>query len=383
MVDPSRRVPAYDRDLAAALRRRGRQVTLLTAPALFYDPGGSGADERIAFGRLFQTPGGAAVARLWPLARRAGRALEYPVDAAAAARWLAARRVRLVHQQWSLLPAVDLWFWRRLRRAGCRIVFTAHNVLPHEPRPWHRALFRRLYRAADRVIVHSASSRARLAAMAPEAADRTIVVPMAGHAGPAIARGEARARLGLPREARITLFFGHRRPYKGLEVLLDAHRRRANGRDLLLIAGPGPEPAATGPAVEIRAGYVSEDHKPWYLAAADVVALPYLATDDSAVLADALASGRAVVASDVGGLADALAPAGGSLVPPGDPAALAAALTAVLSAPDRQRDAEARAAAAAARWRWDDVAAATDAVYAGLSADGHRGATGAAGDGRS
>ena len=100
---------------------------------------------------------------------------------------------------------------------------------------------------------------------------------------------------------------------------------------------------------------------------ADVVVLPYRRIDQSGVLFAALALGRPLVATRVGGFAEVVEQHGaGLVVPPEDPAALAAALIEVLRDPAR-REAMAAASRAAADgpFSWDAIAAATERVYAG------------------
>ena len=88
------------------------------------------------------------------------------------------------------------------------------------------------------------------------------------------------------------------------------------------------------------AGYVEQrDLPPWYRAA-DVFVLSSDFDNSPNVVLEAMASGLPVVATDVGGVADLLdAPAGGSLVPKGDAAAMGTEIIALLNADARCRDA--------------------------------------------
>jgi glycosyltransferase involved in cell wall biosynthesis len=102
-----------------------------------------------------------------------------------------------------------------------------------------------------------------------------------------------------------------------------------------------------------------------YFRRADLVVLPYRAIEQSGVLYTALAFARPIVASEVGGFGEVAAETGAlRLVPPGDPKALATALTELL-ADAGAREALARAAAAAATgvYSWDAVAERTLEVY--------------------
>lgn len=374
LVDPAAQVPLYASALAGALAAGGHCVRLATAPLLAYDPPppSPGVDRREAFGRL--------VAR-WPgLARRRSlrrvlRAAGYPGEWRALAGAVGTGDV--VHLQWSLAPPVEARVLRALARRGVAGILTAHNVLPHEPRPWHRVLLPRLYASAGAIVVHSEAARRRLLAVAPAVSPaRVHVVPMAALPPPASTtdRAAARARLGLPPAAPLALFFGHVRPYKGVDVLLAAWPAvaRAVPGAALVVAGAVAGGAGAAARLEdacraagaiARLGIVPSGDAGDLLVAADAVVLPYLAVDDSAALQAALGHGRAVVATRTGGLPEALARGGGRLVPPGDAGALARALAAVLGDPAERAAHEDAARSAAAAWTWSDVAAAHAAIY--------------------
>ena len=383
MVDPGHQVPDYDRALSGALAALGHQVSLATSPLLYYDAGppADGVTLEIAFGRLLGR-GGTHSLRLAQraLARRALRLAGYPGELAVFARRLAARPPHVLHVQWSLVPPLDSWAWRQARAAGVPVVLTAHNVLPHEARPWHRAAYRALYRSVDGVIVHSNATQARLAEVAGLPDRRVAVVPMAADAPrrPLPDRAAARRTLGLPLAAPLILFFGHVRPYKGLDLLLAALStvRAAVPEARLLVAGPmaGGQTAVTAlrrqllaaglePVVDLRLGHVPPAQVDSVFAAADVVALPYRDTDDSAVLQAARGRGRAVVATAVGGLPEALAAGGGLVVPPRDVGALADALVAVLADAHTRSRFEAEAEACALARTWSEVARETIEAY--------------------
>jgi glycosyltransferase involved in cell wall biosynthesis len=116
--------------------------------------------------------------------------------------------------------------------------------------------------------------------------------------------------------------------------------------------------------------FVRDTEIPALMRRADIVVLPYREIDQSGVLYAALPFGKPLVLSDVGGFSELAERHGAaSLVPPGDPAALAAALNRLL-ADDAER---ARLGAAALRaaqgpYSWDSVAEQTLALYRELLA---------------
>jgi len=147
-----------------------------------------------------------------------------------------------------------------------------------------------------------------------------------------------------PTARPIVLFLGRHEDRKGLGVLLEAWDRLGvigpgegfDGPPVLWVAGDGPQTAglrSRHPESEtVRwLGVVEEAEKLQRLAAATVVAAPSLGGESfGLVLVEGMAARAVVVASDIDGYRDA---AGGRavLVPPGDPSALAVALTGVLT----------------------------------------------------
>jgi glycosyltransferase involved in cell wall biosynthesis len=112
--------------------------------------------------------------------------------------------------------------------------------------------------------------------------------------------------------------------------------------------------------------FVDDLELPAYFRRADLVVLPYRAADQSGVLATALAFGKPMVVSDVGGFGELGA---ARLVPPGDEEALAAALNELLADPAaREELAAAAARAAAGPYSWAAAAEQTVALYRQLLA---------------
>ncbi len=103
--------------------------------------------------------------------------------------------------------------------------------------------------------------------------------------------------------------------------------------------------------------------------AADLVVLPYREIDQSGVLFTALAFGKPLLLTSVGGFPEIAATGAAELVPPGDPDALANAISALLADDQRlARMAAASRAAADGPYGWDAIAERTLALYAGLQA---------------
>ena len=150
------------------------------------------------------------------------------------------------------------------------------------------------------------------------------------------------------RSGNRVLFIGRDEPRKGLDVLRAAHARL-----------PGVELALVGPD-----GRVPQEQLLDELARADILVAPSLKGESfGLVLAEAMAAGVPVVASDIPGYRDVVGDAG-VLVPPGDPAALARAISGLLADDDRRLELGAAGRRTASAYAWPQVAKHIQAVYA-------------------
>ena len=146
----------------------------------------------------------------------------------------------------------------------------------------------------------------------------------------------------------VVLAVGRLAAQKGFDTLIAAAARWRGRRPepLLVIAGTGPLAGdLSGQAAELGVDVRflgSRDDVPGLLAAADVLALPSRWEGQPLILSEALRAGRPIVATDVGGVRDLAGDGAALLVPPGDPAAFAAAVLSVLD----DRDLAARLSAA-------------------------------------
>lgn len=142
---------------------------------------------------------------------------------------------------------------------------------------------------------------------------------------------------------RTVLAIGRLVPKKGFDVLVDAAAALDGAQ--VLIAGEGPERAALSARIAARGapvrllGAQDPDEVRRLLEHADVLCAPSVVAPDGdrdsmpVVIKEALAMEVTVVASDVAGLPEAVRPEFGTVVPAGDPDALAAALAAELARP--------------------------------------------------
>jgi glycosyltransferase involved in cell wall biosynthesis len=363
LVDPSAFTPPYDRALAAALARRGATVELLTSRFLYGRvPEAHGYRVRECFYRRSASRGQQAPAR------RIFKAAEHLPDML---RLRGELNADVIHYQWLTMPALDahLLSPRRPR------VITAHYVLPVDASRRQTSTASKFFGRMDAVIAHSEHGAARLRDEVGVDPDRVRVIPHGAFDYLTKLPGEK----PLPRELAgaegpVILFFGLLRPYKGLDVLIKAFRE-LDGPELWVVGNPrmDVEPlralAAAAPGrVRFVTRFIDDAEIPPIFRRADVVALPYRDAEHSGVLYTALAFGKPLVLSSVGGFPEVAVTGAARLVPAEDPGALAAALAELCTDPAaRERLAAAARAAAAGPYSWDSVAAQTLSLYEELT----------------
>lgn len=230
--------------------------------------------------------------------------------------------------------------WRSLLRSRERppTVAVVHNPADHDAHIWQRLAAQRVLGSCQGLFTHAQALARHLEGAYPG-------VPVGHHHLPSVGlpvpcdRSAARAELDLASDRRVALFLGLIRPYKGVDLLIDAAASLGADSDwLILVAG---EPwgdlgerlrqqvadLGLGNRVRLELEWVPERRVPVLLSAADVIVLPYRRGSQSAVAPMALAHGVPVLSTAVGGVPEVVIhKTNGLIVPPDDPAAIAAAL---------------------------------------------------------
>jgi glycosyltransferase involved in cell wall biosynthesis len=362
IVDPAAFTPPYDHALSGALARAGAQVELITAHFPYGPvPVGEGYDVRELFYRRGSRAG------IGPRRRRLLRAAEHIPDMRRYRR--VAEQADLVHYQWLPIPGLD----RRLLPPKRPRIYTMHWRLPEAGSRIGRSLTKLLAKM-DTVVVHSEHGSARLQADFGVPVDRVRVIPHG--AFDYLTRQDD--EVPLPAELQavegpVILAFGLIRPYKGTDVLLEAFSRVDRG-ELWIVGMPRMPMEELRAQADRAAGrvrfidrFIPDQEIPAFMRRADLVVLPYRNIEQSGVLYTALAFGRPLVLSSVGGFTEIGERGAARLVPPEDPDALAEAIKELIA----DRDTAAALAAGAEREAsgissWDRVAESTMALYSEL-----------------
>jgi glycosyltransferase involved in cell wall biosynthesis len=295
-------------------------------------------------------------------------------------------RPRILHFQATMVPSLDTFVIPLFRLAGVKLVLTVHNLLPHDRGQRDPAVYERLYRRFDHLIVHSHENRESLRHFLKESPEPDIsdfVHPAFRFLQQPINKQQVRQHLKLPLDAEIVLFFGMIRPYKGLDLLIKAFARISRNRERALLAIVGncedfaPYQAsidALGLSKKIvkKIDYIAEEEAALWLAASDIVALAHREIFQSGVASAALGAGRPMVAPRLGGLPEVVRDGqNGRLFTPGNCDELAAAIDELFSSPDTlDRMAAKSAEMAAGEFSWKKSAEEHLRVYGQLKAKG-------------
>ncbi len=372
-VDPSAFTPPYDRALAAALARQGAAVELLTSRFLYGPvPPAEGYAVRECFYRRSAARG------LEAPGRRTFKAVEHLADMLRFRRAVtpagggaqggpAPIRPDVVHYQWLTFPALDATLLPPTRPR----LMTAHYVLSPQPSRRQLASARHAFGAMDAVVAHSEHGASRLRELVGLEPNRVRVI----HHGAFDYLTRLPEERPLPAELEgadgpVILFFGLLRPYKGIDTLLEAFRRIEGAE--LWIAGnarmevePLRRLAAEAPGrVRFLTRFVEDVEIPAIMRRADLVVLPYRDVEHSGVLYAALAFGKPLVLSAVGGFPEVAEGGAARLVPAEDPGALASVLSELVDDEAARIElGKAAATAAAGSYSWDEAARQTLALY--------------------
>ncbi len=330
--------------LCGALSRWGADVTLYAARVVgpLSAPGSHGVTVVPVDVGVVRSGAGADASRV----AAAGRFFSAVEDA------LSADRPDWLHERLSLFAGEGTAMAARL---GLPRVVEVNAPVADERAAHFSLTLREEAAAAERAALAGSSVVAVSAPLATWAeglgAAHTCIVPNGAILDPLGTRGRAWARraqrhlLGFGDEVVVVGFTGSLKPWHGVELLVDAVGRAsdsARARLGLMVVGDGPARQSVeravaklpGRVVGVMTGGVPSRKVPEYLAAMDLAAAPYLPTDtfyfSPLKVAEAMASYLPVVASDFPPVRELLGGAG-VVVPPGDPDALAGAITALAS----------------------------------------------------
>lgn len=266
-----------------------------------------------------------------------------------------------------------LWF-RLAKWLGYKIVWTAHNIIPHRMPfpPMHLAVRRLMMAEADAVIAHCAYGKRELLRRFPR--ERSVyIVPIGSYEDVypnTTNRTESRAKLKIGEEQFVYLFLGNISQNKGLENFTTLFQEIAAETDLAVIAGRNRAPDLTkrlqrmadmDKRIHIYAGFIPDEEMQFFLHAADVMVAPFQKILTSSSVMVGLSYGLPVIVPDLGCLPELVTREAGIVYPAGDNEGLKRALRQI-----KQMDLSASGQAAqtiSRQLNWHGIGQQTAAIY--------------------
>jgi len=315
----------YTTSLAIALKNAGHDVKTISFrrqyPAFLY-PGASDKDPSAN-----------------PIRVEAEYLLDpiYPWTWQQAVREILASNAELVLIQWWTTfwgPAYAALAFQLKKKV--QVVYLVHNVLPHEDRVWDRRLAHLALGQASAFIIQTSNEQKKLLGLIPHARIWFCTHPIYQRfSEQIISKDAARQQLGLPINKPVLLFFGIVRPYKGLELLIEAIAR-SDSSVHLVVAGEFWEnielyrrqinDLGLNGRVVLFNKYIPNEEAHLVFCSADALVAPYVGGTQSGVAELALGYGLPIIVSDriAPGITETNIPL--QVVPAGDVTALATAI---------------------------------------------------------
>ncbi|MEX0322345.1 MAG: glycosyltransferase [Puniceicoccaceae bacterium] len=275
---------------------------------------------------------------------------------------------------YSIKLLLDLYL---VKACGIKIVWTIHNLLPHEAKypGLEKWISRRVAAAADGLIVHSGSARDAVEEAYGIDSSRITVIPH-GHYrsvyGELPDKSVSKNLLQLDEGKKIVLCFGLIRPYKGIEDLIEAWKRLPGdikSGAMLLVVGKARDKAyldtlellkEDDSSIRLVEGFIPDNELVTYFSAADVVALPFRRILTSGSLLLALGYGKLIVGPRIPLLEEILGECPSHLFETDEEHGLSEAIRQALLDNDRDTDS---IAARAEEFSWDRIGMRTRDLY--------------------
>lgn len=219
-----------------------------------------------------------------------------------------------------------------------KIIALADNIIPHEKRPGDTLFTRYFIKPCKGFIVLSRSVENDLKKLKSDAQILYTPHPIYNQYGKRIEKSEARKKLGIEENGKLILFFGFIRPYKGLDLLLEAFCKESVRKHQvrLLVAGEFYENEefyrtfiennGLKDAVILHNTFIPDERVHLYFSACDMVAQPYKTATQSGVTQIAYAFHTPMLVTQTGGLPEMVEDGKAGYVVPTNPSAIANAI---------------------------------------------------------
>jgi beta-1,4-mannosyltransferase len=265
-----------------------------------------------------------------------------------------------------------------LKLRGISLVWTVHNLIKHDAEFVRTELFfnRLIAHLVNHMIAHSQYAKQQIKMVYKVHESKITVIPHGNYVNAyprTISRVEARCALAEDEQAFVFLYFGMIRAYKGILDLINAFNSLNLPYAKLLVAGPPFDKTMAYEIKRLTDGasniqlvleYVPDDKIQLYMAASDIVVLPFRDIFTSGSLTLAMSFAKPVIASATGSIPEILDSRGGFLFETTEPLALQKAMCkAYHCTSHRLQQLGQHNLAMVRKFDWDTIAAKTDRIY--------------------
>lgn len=236
-------------------------------------------------------------------------------------------RFDAIHIQWALIPKVDMFFFKRLRKYTDKLIYTAHDVIPHIADQKSICQNAKLYKLTDNIIVHGEYCVDEINKYYSDVKDKVIIQ----HHGVYEKKRDTisdkiykkhELLLNMTKNKKLVLgFLGQINEYKGIDVLIEAWSKYKLCNDAaLIIAGKTIDAYKSEfkkfeyKIEEMHNVYFYNDwfdneEEELFYSICDIVILPYKTASMSGVIFSAAKHSKTVISTTVGCLKEYLDPA--------------------------------------------------------------------------
>jgi len=256
----------------------------------------------------------------------------------------------IIHINWLLMYQLDIHFLKRLKKYCGKLVYTAHNVLPHQNGEKSIPSLRKIYHLVDRIVLHGAPIREEFSHYFLEEVHKVCLQKHGCNLKPQtsfdVASIPENISQKLQRFPNKYLFFGGVYYNKGADRLIPIWRR-APKNALLILAGKtnGAYPELEQLREEIEQTdnilfldeFVPNALLNYLIASADLVLLPYRHASMSGVIFTAADFAKPILCTKAGAFEEYLTDGADSFFAENDDAALAEVLCHTLTTVSKQQ----------------------------------------------
>lgn len=235
----------------------------------------------------------------------------------------------VIHINWLLMYKIDIFFLKRIKRKGVKVIYTAHNVLPHVNGEKYINDMRIIYSLVDRIIVHGEVVKTEFGQLFPQYIDKVYVQKhgfnLQSNTAFQIDSIDQSIIKKVNSFSRVFIFFGNIFFNKGVDILLNFWKTFCrNQNDLLIIAGQKRETYKELDEIEKEIvkyenvlylnRFIEDNLLNYLIFTSDLILLPYRHASMSGVVFTAADFKKTIVCTAVGAMEEYLKPEEDSLV---------------------------------------------------------------------